>query len=79
MTKRIERIVDVKEVKKGDNIIYKYSGKVERYTIQSMDKTSLKAVTEEGKAIRISPLATLVTDSWYVERERGSYERNKTL
>ena len=80
MTKRIERIIDAKELKKDDVIIYKYAGKVERYIVKAVDSVSIKTVPEDGPvSTRIFPLKTLVTDSWYVERERGSYERKKSL
>jgi len=74
MTKIMERILQLDEVRKDDVIIFKYAGKIQRYIISMIDHFAIRAVTEDrSSSIRIFPVTNLIRDNWYVEREQGTY------
>ena len=70
MSKNIEQILHIEDVKQNDVIIFNYVGKMERYIVQSIDQFSVRAISAEGKvSIRIFPVNNLISDNWYIEKE----------
>jgi len=80
MIKRLERILQLEDVKQKDVIVFKYAGKQEKYIVQEIDNFAIRAVGEEGKPyIRIFPKSNLISDNWYVEKEGNPNPENYTI
>ena len=73
MSKNIEHILHVEDVKQDDVIVFNYVGKMERFIIQSIDQFAVRATSADGKgSIRIFPTTNLISDNWYIEKESSS-------